>query len=311
MGNAVVRRAAYGLAASVFAIGVAVALRNAPPGILSIELVPALVVGLVGAPLQVIVGGLLLRLMTKPVGHTPSLLSASRVAGIGTLSSVFPVSSGTVVRGAALGLWGVPPRTVIGSLLVDAAVWTAVALALSGTALVGIGVHGFGLACIGAAILAGAPSVGLAALRQGLGYAGGLILLRAATIVVDLGRLVMCFGALSYPITIGQGAVLAAAAPVSSLLFFLPGGLGVRELATAGFARAAGLEPSAAFLAATLNRVLGLVTLLVLELLLSRISSAALTPTGQAEEGDATLESWPSVETDDYKHARKRLDPER
>lgn len=267
-GDARLRALGYIIAVVLFTGGIGVAWSRAGITVKGIEVGTTFAVALIGVPLQVLFGGLLLRALAEPDGHPPALPRVCRVIGLGTLSSVLPVSSGTVVRGAALMVWGLPSMVMFRTLALDALLWAALALALSGGALVASGAMDYGYACLVAAAGIGLPSF-LVTSRLMAQVAWRTVFWRLAGILVDVARLWGCFAALAQPVDYGQAAVLAAAGPLSSLLFFLPGGLGVRELATAGFAYAAALDPSVAFLAASLNRILGYAAIGAFELLLA------------------------------------------
>jgi hypothetical protein len=270
------RRVLYGLALTLFTVGIAVAWREADLSGFGVG--PAAAVAFLGVPLQVLAGAWLMQTLVRG-GPSPSLLAASRVVAVGTLSSVLPMLSGTIVRGGALMHWGLSAGRAGWLLMADALIWGAVALLVSGAALFARAPElAYGCLALGLVVglAAGAWSIRLLGARDVCLVA----VWRLLGIVVEVVRLEWCFASLGTSVTLAEAAALAAAAPVSSLFFFLPGGLGVKEALTAALAGAAGLQPADAYIAATLNRLLGLLALSVAEaLFVLRTSRASDTGT--------------------------------
>jgi len=287
------RGVGYGLAVVLFAGGIAVAWSGAGVSAQEIDPLPALLVAFGGVPLQVLFGGLLLRELSRSGGNPPPLPRVCRIVGLGTLSSVLPMASGTVVRGAAMVYWGMPSVRMIRIMALDALLWVAAGLFLSGVALMASGVPGYGYAALAAAAATGVPSF-VAATSTVQGRAVGWALWRLGGVAVDVLRLWGCLAALGHGVDYVDAAVLGAASPLSSLFFFLPGGLGVRELVTAGLAQAATIDPAVAFLAASLNRILGLLVLGLLELLMAGRAAAGLIPGGNEAPVEGPDESTSS-----------------
>lgn len=192
---------------------------------------------------------------------------ASRVVTLGTLSGLFPVSSGTVVRGGALVYWGGDVGSVGLVLALDSLVWLGLALCYSGVAALWLGVGPLGVGLCSAGILFTAISLGLAGwLGQRPGSMLALAGARLGGVIVEAVRLTAALTALGTATSFHDASVLVSASPLASLLFFLPGGLGVREAFTAVAAAAIGVSVGGAFIAAALNRLVGLSVLLLWEL---------------------------------------------
>lgn len=248
----------------LFLAALVLAWRKADVALDDLALLPLSVV-VAAVPVMVLVSTWQLRALVRAGGRRIPWWSALRVVSLGTLSSLLPVSSGTVVRGGAVIYWGVEGRVAGQVLAFDAILWTSLSLLYSG----------------GAAFLASAPELatGLtvggallvpvtALLGRSLPGRGGrfeLAAARFAGVVVQVVRLQGCFLALGYSATFVEASTLAAATPLASVFFFLPGGIGVREGFTSAVGAAVGLSAAAAFLAAALNRLVGLSVLTVWE----------------------------------------------
>ena len=104
----------------------------------------------------------------------------------------------------------------------------------------------------------------LAAMRRCRGVELPVLLSLAKLLLVatDVFRIYLCFLALGEAAHFAQAAAFAVAAVLGSAVSVVPAGLGVREAVSAGLAPLVGLAPALGFLAASLNRLLDLVTVL-------------------------------------------------
>jgi len=240
-----------------------------------------------------------LKLMAAAAGASARWWPASRVVTLGTLSGLLPISSGQVVRGGAVIYWGARIEAASYAVALDALVWLGVASLYAGVAATILGIHSLGglLLALGGIFSVLAVLVGR---RTRLSWSQGIALQagRLAGVMIEAIRLALSFVALSAPIELTRASVLVAASPYASLLFFLPGGLGAREGITAVAAAAVGLSAGVAFIAAALNRVVGLAVLLAWEGFLMVLGAGAGWWTrrqpgaggGRAREGDRVLE---------------------
>lgn len=266
-GKRSVRLGALLVVLPLFAAALVFAWREAEIALADLALLPLLVV--VGAvPVSVFSSTWQLHAMTRAGGVSIRWWNALRVVTLGSLSSLLPISSGTVVRGGAVVVWGVPPRTAGKVLAYDAVLWTCVCLLYSGMAalVAGASKPGFAMVAVGAALVPLTATLG-----GGLPGEGGrieLTLARAGGVLIDVVRLQACLLALGHSVTFVEASTLAAASPLAAFFFFLPGGIGVREGFTSAVAAAVGLSAAGAFLAAALNRLVGLSVLLAWEGLL-------------------------------------------
>lgn len=259
-----VRITIFGVVLPLFVAALVIAWDQAGLEASHLSLLPILVV--VGfVPLGVVVSTWQLHAMARAGGVRVDWWSSFRVVTLSTLSALLPVSSGSVIRGGAVVVWGVPARTAGLVFVFDAILWTSISLIYSGVAafLLDATMLGLTFASLGLVLI----PVSLLLSRSLPGRKGRLELLlaRSAGIVVQVVRLTASFLALGYGVTVLETSTLVAASPISSVFFFLPGGIGVREGFISAVAAGIGLSAAGAFLAAALNRLVGLSVLLVWE----------------------------------------------
>jgi len=266
-GKRSVRLGALLVVLPLFAAALVFAWREAEIALADLALLPLLVV--VGAvPVSVFSSTWQLHAMTRAGGVSIRWWNALRVVTLGTLSGLLPVSSGTVVRGGAVVVWGVTPGAAGKVLAYDAVLWTCLSLLYSGAAALLAGASTLGVAMVvgGAALLP--VTLALGRWLPGDGGRLELAISRFVGVIVQVVRLQACFLALGYSATFVEASTLAAASPLASVFFFLPGGIGVREAFTSAVGVAVGLSAAGAFLAAALNRLVGLSVVLAWEGLL-------------------------------------------
>lgn len=249
----------------LFGVALYVAWTRADLGLNELAILPVVIV-VAAVPLTVLTATWQLRATTLSAGGEIGWRKALRVITLGALSGLLPVSSGTVVRAGAIVYWGVRPGAAGWSLAFDTVVWFSVSLLYSGCAAFLAGAERLAtLMTVGGVLL-----IPLAFFlgRHLAGRRGRLEIMAArfGGVLVDVVRLQACFFALGYSVTFVEASTLAAAGPLASIFFFLPGGIGVREAFISVVGGAVGLSPAGAFLAGALNRLLGLSVLLAWEL---------------------------------------------
>lgn len=248
----------------VFVTALVFAWRESDFSLDRLALVPTLfAAGLV--PISVFASTWQLRTVTRLGGEEVKWWEACRVVTVGTLSGLLPVSSGTLVRGTAVVYWGVAPRRAGHVLIYDVLIWMCVSLLFSGSAALSMGATttAFLLLGGGAALLPLSILIGRW-LKVATGH-GALTAARGLGVLALTLQLQACFWALGAEIGFVHAASLAAAIPLASLLFFLPGSLGVQELFIAALATAVGMNTALTMLAAVLARLIGLSTLVLWE----------------------------------------------
>lgn len=248
----------------LFGAALVLAWRRADISLASLDFLPML--GVVAAvPVGVLVSTWQVREIARIGGVGVRWWRALRVVTLSSLSTLLPMSSGTVVRGGAVVVWGVPVRTAGIVMMLDGMIWACVAFLFSSVAAFTSGAPDLGVGLLTGGLLVLPMAMLLARLPPGRRGRGELVLARFTGILVQVGRLYACFHALGYGIRIAEASTLIAAGPLASLFFFLPGGLGVEEGFISAVAATMGLSAAGAFLAAALNRLIGLSVLLLWE----------------------------------------------
>jgi hypothetical protein len=225
------------------------------------------------APVSVAAAAWQLRALARALGVDPSWTQALRTTSLGTLSGLLPVSSGTMVRGGALIIWGGTVAGATRAMLFDAFLWLSLALAASGSAALALGHSLVGWALILGGLAAIGPSLLAAGATVSNRIRAEVAMARVLSLVAEIVRLGAAFAALGITIHGLEAMILVAPGAVAGILFILPGGLGVQEGLTAMLAELVGLGAATAFLAAALNRVVVLTTILVGEGILWLISN--------------------------------------
>lgn len=218
---------------------------------------------LAGVPVGVALNVLELLLAARVAGRDLSVPAACRVTLLASAANLLPLPGGVLVRvnelaGGEGGLRGAVGGTgFMGLVWVGTTCVLAAAVLLLERAFVASGV----LAALGVA--AAAAGVGLAAREL---RSRPLVKLVAAAIAVELVfatvfgvRMWACARAIGSPATVQQGIVLGVSAALASVVGIFPGGLGLGEALAALLGPLTGLPASVSFLAAGLNRLIGIV----------------------------------------------------
>lgn len=264
------RRVALVVATLLFAGGLWLAHR-ARPGLFDDIAIDAwlMVVGLV---LVTICMNALVFLITARVGSVRMNTGRALVVTImSTAANLLPLPGGAAVRTIALASDGIGYKRAVALTLLVGMAWLGIAAAIASAGFFFLELHVYGfiaalLASVGATIaLSGlrgfnnADVIHLGALASaqfGLAITGGL-------------RLYFCFQALGEVAAFDQILVLLFAPVASAFVGTAPAGLGLTELTAAGLAALVGVAPAAAFVAAALNRITGLMVITPIALLMN------------------------------------------
>lgn len=148
---------------------------------------------------------------------------------------------------------------------VVALIWLGVALAVAGAALALLGNTVLGLSFIGIGVVVAAIATAMVANTSRNWTLGFLIaLMKVLFVTLDALRIYLCLRGLGVEASYLQASAFVIAGVVGSAVSIVPAGLGVREAVSAGLAPVVGLAASVGFLAASLNRLLGMLVLLPL-----------------------------------------------
>lgn len=257
----------YGLclAVVVFGIGLAASLWQGSASLQAIRVDRWLVVlGL--TPVTIALNTLEFWCTARLIGRRLAWFESLRIVLIGSAGNLLPLPVGPAIRVAALrgredGYCAGLSVTVLAGLL-----WAGIGLAAAATGVLLlqslpqiIGVAGL----IGAGVLVIGTLGLLAVTMQRPRYAMPLAVSRVCMVLVGTSRLFCCLLAVGGAGSWIQCLVLILAPIVAAAIMFVPNGLGFSETGVAGLAALVGVAPAAAFLAAALNRITGLLTTMI------------------------------------------------
>jgi glycosyltransferase involved in cell wall biosynthesis len=257
--SSVVTRWTLGLAAVGFVVGLVVALSSTELEFWELRW-PALAAAiLVGVPGMAIANAAEYNVAAAIEGKAVGLAAAMRIAVLSTAANLLPLPGGPIVRAKALADEGVRGTDAALVTILMGAAWLATSLVVAG--LVGglefsaaVLVSGIGLS-IGIGVALALRSKIPSSDRRRLIAAVGMVEL-AATGATAL-RMWLVAQALGFDI--GMGAFVLGLSPVlGAIVFFIPAGLGVREMVASLAAPAVGLDPAAGFLIASVDRLVGM-----------------------------------------------------
>jgi len=186
-----------------------------------------------------------------------------RVGIVSSAANILPLPGGPMVRIAALKLAG-------GTVIRSSAVTFFLGLSWLGLAFGYAGVWLLNNQVEAAIVFMAISGISLSAVLYFLYSAGGrwgvvliLLAVKAAAIAVGLVRLFWAFEALGETLEPAQLAVFAVSGVAGSILAVVPSGIGVNEAAAAILAPLVSIDSATAFIAASLNRLVGLPILML------------------------------------------------
>jgi len=262
-------------AAIVFVSGIVLSIRAQPELVDRIALQPLVLLTIVAVPCAVALSVLEFLCMAKLAGTKVSVSSAAETTIIGSMANLLPIPGGTLVRVAALKASGTTVKRGANITLLAAAVWLGICLAYAGPWLAAFDQHAFAAILFSAGI---AVIIGCGIWAQ-LYFGGfinivGLTSIRLLLTLSDAVRLYLCFWCLGLTSGIEQVSVLTLSSFAGAAFSLVPAGLGVREGVAAVLGPVISISAPAAYLATSLNRILGLVVVIPMALWIAARSRA-------------------------------------
>lgn len=270
------------LAAVLFLVGGVLAWKRLPVGAHLVHWKPLALLAAVPVPATVVLNAARFQISARILGRHVSSATALRVSVAATAANLLPLPGAALVRiqglkvlgegyGAASAATGVVAGAWAGVTLTAAGLWQLPAGSplLSGV-LAAVGITALAAAALGLRALV--PEGRFASLASRLLVLEGLVLLTAA------GRLYLVFSSLGVDVRFHQTIALTVAGVAASAVGVLPGGLGLREAAAAGLASLLALPASAGYLAAAIDRLVGLIVLFLITAVLALSGTTASKP---------------------------------
>ncbi|MEM7472973.1 MAG: lysylphosphatidylglycerol synthase domain-containing protein [Pseudomonadota bacterium] len=256
------RRVVLVLAALGFALGIVLSYQAQPEAFSNLNLRPLLLLALVLVPVTVLLNALEFQNSARLLGQDLQLASASEITIIGSVANMLPIPGGTMVRIAALKAGGASLKTGTSVTLLVSLLWISVAFIYSA---IWLWIMGEGDWSMIAGIFGGGGVVALLVClwlfvrtSPQIGIVANLLALKVGLVVLDASRIYLCFRVLGLDGTFGQASVLTASSVLGAAVSIVPAGLGVREGSAALLAPVVALAAASAYLATSLNRIVGL-----------------------------------------------------
>jgi uncharacterized membrane protein YbhN (UPF0104 family) len=287
------RRLSLAAAAVVFLLAMALSIRSLPDGPRELEWWAILVTGLLGIPILILLSGFEYTASAAVLGHRVRLRDSLAIALYARAANLLPIPGAALVRMQALKRAGSSYKGAASATVATALFWLAGALLVGGVVLlpyhwlIALGFLAGGV--LGTAV--GYTAVRSITVRRDAGHEA--VRRSAVLLAVELA-MVAIRGVLFWFVMIGfdiggsfQGAmVLPVAVVLASAVGFVPAGLGVREVISAGLAGLVGDTAASGALASGLDRLVSLPVMAVIAIVLA-VSGHRLLPEAEAmaEEG--------------------------
>jgi uncharacterized membrane protein YbhN (UPF0104 family) len=231
-------------------------------------------VALVAVPANVVLNGMRSLVAARLLGSSPSVGACVRVSIISAAANLLPIPGAFLVRVQWLKEIGAGYGAATLSSAMLASAWIGVTAVLAGAMQLGAG----GNLWLGATVMA----VGLVALsaswvvlrsqastRAAAAAALRLLAIESLVALLAAGRMYLVIVAMGVAVNLSQALALTLGSVVASAAGVFPGGLGLREAVCAGLGPLVGLPASVSFVAAAIDRLLGLATMLPVTLYLT------------------------------------------
>ena len=257
------------VAVIVFSVGLYYSITNFQISIKSINILPLILLVFVLIPLTQLFNAYEILLTGKLVGKTFKIKEAFKVSVFATAANLLPLPGSVIVKSGVLKLKGTTTKESLKAPFVVGLIWLFVSFAYSA-------IFAFGKN-IALAILFGSASVIvlfvvlLLVSNTFIKYTiiTKLVILKLMATIVETMRLFLAFSAISVVALFSDTAILSAASVIGSAIMIFPGGLGIREAATAGLGHMIGISTYAAFLAAAINRIAAFFVLIPLSCIMA------------------------------------------
>ena len=250
---------------TLFIGGIGVSLMHQPDIFSNLDWRPVAILLAFCVPLTIVLNALEFQLSARVINQRVLFGKALEIAVIGSAANMLPLPGAALTRVLGLKAAGGSYRqgaTVTG---VVALIWLGVALAFSGAAITLLDNAVLGLSFIGiGGVVATIATVMVARTSRNWTLGFLLAIMKVLFVTLDALRIYLCLRGLGVEASYLQASAFVVAGVVGSAVSIVPAGLGVREAVSAGLAPVVGLAASVGFLAASLNRLLGMLVLLPL-----------------------------------------------
>lgn len=258
------------LMAVIFVGGFAYALFSNPGILRGVNASALAAIGLLSFPAILLITVVRYQLLGLASGKNMSLLDAARVVVTGIAANMLPLPGSIMVRAAGLTENGRRFARASRFSLAATFVWLGIALVFSATFGYILGLSIFGTAALLAGILVLVIGLGTFPQDTVKGFPSLIVASNGLLMLLMTAQYWLAFAATGSMISVSQAAFLTICGPIGVVIAIAPAGIGVTELSAAALAILVGVEPSTAFVALALSRIMQLVVTSALAFALAR-----------------------------------------
>ncbi len=264
------RRIGLWISIPALVAGIAVSILMHPNALFGLDWRYLAVVALLGVPAMTALNALEYVLTARLLGQRIGPAYALDITVMGTAANMLPLPGGPLIRVAGLTAAGASLTHSVATSVLVLLVSVGVAAIYSGLWIGTIADLWIG----GLVVVAGCIFMlaSVAAARRapgGIGVLAVIAVTRSGLVLVTAGRLFLCFGALGISASFAQSSGLAVSGVASSVIPFVPAGIGVREWLAAALSPIVGLSMGAGFLVTFLNRLTTMAVVVPIALVLN------------------------------------------
>ncbi len=241
--------------------GLIAALRQEPQVLTDVDWRFISLVIAVTVPVMIFLNAIEFMLTGRIVGQAVSFGRALEVTVIGTAANMLPLPGSALVRMVSLKAGGAGYKGAASAVLLVFVIWLGLAATYSGAAIwySSPGITGPAILLAGVIIMVTTMTVALL-LHAHVRSCFLVLPVKLGLIAIDAVQLLLCLSALGFAATFAQASALTLSGVVGHAVSIVPAGLGVREVVAAALSPLVGLAMTFGFLAATLGRVLTILT---------------------------------------------------
>lgn len=267
--NKTVRRMILFAAFCIFSIGIFISLRSFPGEVGDIEYQFAVFNLVILTPISIFLLAVDFVLQCRFAGARIGFYRALEVTIVGSAANILPLPAGAAIRVAAVKGHGGKLSSGLYSILLFSVLMLCVGLLYSGFWMLSINTT-VAISLIAVGLLLFAPSVlymKLSSQEKSIKFLSSVIFIKIFQIVISVSRIHLSFLALGFPVSYAQAASFVVSGALGTIIWIVPGGIGVRELFSAAMAPVVGIDPSAAFLAVAISWLIFLAAIAPLALI--------------------------------------------
>lgn len=242
----------------------AIAVRSLPVGTTdNIDWALIAAVGVIGPAVTIALNAMEFRVQGRMLGHAIDWPDSVRISTLSSAANLLPLPGSVVVRTGSLARRGSTIAQATATGLIAGVAWMGSAFATAAVGALLLSQFTIGGAGILTALVLIALSRRLARrlAENALEAWPSLVAVEFALTVVSGARFFFVIVALGFDVSGGQALALTVSGAIASAAGIFPAGLGLREAMSAGIAALVDLPAAVGFVAASIDRVLGLAVL--------------------------------------------------